>query len=273
LERLYNQTVLPVGTDHAGSAAGDGTMAGGHGPLERTSAYWHWLLNRRGYDQLYVALDGPQQLELGEISTRIVGYAVTRGEQILELMAAPDCPRAAVELLARCCGDAIEHDRHCVLLHAPPWSPLFEIFDEAGGCGPPRAAEREVYMMRILDPLELLRRLCDQFEQRAAAAHLSRPLDLGLLREGQKFQLELGRDGVAATSQRLGRSYLRLNVADFTRLVFGQLDWEAALADGRLECSTALAREAGRALFPAIPLWRPPWDDSPAIADQIAEAE
>jgi len=288
LARLYNQNVLPVGTDHAGSAAGDAAMAGwrgplGHqphasraiayGPLERTSSYWHWLVNRHGYDQLYVALDGPQQLELGEISTRIVGYAVTRGEQILELMAAPDCPRAAVELLARCCGDAIEHDRHCVLLHAPPWSPLFEIFDEAGGCGPPRAAEREVYMMRLLDPLELLRQLCDQFERRAAAAHLSRPLDLGLLREGQKFQLELGRDGVAATSQRLGRSYLRLNVADFTRLVLGQLDWEAAIVDGRLECSTALAREAGRVLFPAIPLWRPPWDDAPAIADQIAEGE
>jgi hypothetical protein len=281
LARIYSQNVLPAEND-AGSAAGRGAFgpqppagpAAAYGPLQRSAPYWRWLVNRRGYDQLYVALDGPQQLELGEISTRIVGYAVTRGEQILELMAAPGCPRAAVELLARCCGDAIEHDRHCVLLHAPPWCPLFEIFDEAGGCGPSRAAEHgEVYMMRLLDPLELLRRLCDQFERRAAAARLSRPLDLGLLREGQKFQLELGREGVAATSQRLGRSYLRLNVADFTRLVFGQLDWDAAIADGRLECSTALAREAGRVLFPPIPLWRPPWDESPAVADQIAEAE
>jgi hypothetical protein len=123
-------------------------------------------------------------------------------------------------------------------------------------------------MMRLLDPLELLRQLCGEFERRAVAAHLSRPLDLGLLIEGQKYQVELGREGVAATSQRLGRSYLRLNVADFTRLVFGQLDWDSALMDGRLECSTALAREAGRALFPAIPLWRPPWDESPAIAER-----
>ena len=106
-----------------------------YGSLERTDAYWHWLLNRHAYDQLYVALEGPELLELGEISTHIVGYAVTRGEKIVELMAAPDRPRAAVELLARCCGDAIEHDRHCVLLHAPPSCPLFEIFDEAGGCG------------------------------------------------------------------------------------------------------------------------------------------
>ena len=273
LARIYNQNVLPPENDDDGSATGSGATAGRRGPLERTAAYWHWLLNRRGYDQLYVALEGPQQLELGEISTRIVGYAVTRGEQILELMAAPDCPRAAVELLARCCGDAIEHDRHCVLLHAPPWSPLFEIFDEAGGCGPLRAEHGEVHMMRLLDPLELLRRLSEQFERRAAAAHLPRPLDLGLLRDGQKFQLELGRDGVVATSQRLGRSYLRLSGADFTRLVLGQLDWDAAIVDGRLECSTALAREAGRALFPVIPWWRPPWDDAPAMADQIAEGE
>ncbi len=254
VKRIYHQNVLPQEKGDAGLAAtlvaagrklgsiGRQPLGGStaYGPLERTSAYWRWLLNRHGYDQLYVALEGPEQLELGEISTRIVGYAVTRGEQIMELMAAPGCPRAAVELLARCCGDAIEHDRHCVLLHAPPSCPLFEIFDEAGGCGPPRAAEHgEVCMMRLLDPLELLRRLCGEFERRAAAAHLSRPLDLGLLREGQKYQLELGREGVAATSQRLGRSYLRLNVADFTRLVLGQLDWDSAMVDGRLECSTA----------------------------------
>jgi predicted N-acetyltransferase YhbS len=264
LARLYSQNVLPQANE-------DATLGGSiaYGPLERTSAYWRWLLNRHGYDQLYVALEGPEQLELGEISTRIVGYAATRGEQIVELMAAPGCPRAAVELLARCCGDAIEHDRHCVLLHAPPWCPLFEIFDEAGGRGPPCAPEHgEVSMMRLLDPLELLRQLCGEFERRAVAAHLSRPLDLGLLIEGQKYQVELGREGAAATSQRLGRSYLRLNVADFTRLVLGQLDWDSALVGGGLECSTALAREAGGALFPAIPLWRPPWDESPAIAER-----
>jgi hypothetical protein len=129
----------------------------------------------------------------------------------------------------------------------------------------------EVYMMRLLDPLKLLRRLSGEFERRAEAARLPRPLDLGLLVEGQKYQLELGPQGIAATSQRVGRSYLRLNVADFTRLVMGQLDWEAALADGRLECSTALAHEAGLALFPSLPLWRPPWDDLQAATSWLSE--
>ena len=239
-----------------GSIGSIGPVA--HGALERTSPYWQWLLNRHSYDEVYVALQGPEQLELGEISTHIVGYAVTRGEQIVELMAAPDRPRAAVRLLARCCGDAIEHDRQCVLLHGPPWCPLFEIFDEADGCGPPEHGE--THMVRLLNPPELLRRLAGQFQRRAASAHLPRPVDLGLLVDGQKYQITLDRQGVGVASQRVGRSYLCLNVFDFTRLVLGQLDWDAAMADGRLECSTALAHEAGKALFPSLPLWRPPWD-------------
>jgi len=251
LARIYRQNVQSGATPY--------------GPLERTDAYWRWLLRRKACDEVYVALEGPELLELGEISTRIVGYAAIRGEQIVELMTAPDRPRAAVELLARCCGDAIEHDRHCVLLHAPPSYPLFHIFDEADGCRQPPPSEcAEVCMARLLDPLKLLRGLCGEFDCRARAARLPRPFDLGMLVEGKKYQLELGRDGVAATSQRIGRSYLRLNVADFTRLLLGQLDWDAAIAGGRLECSTALAREAGRALFPALPLWRPPWDELPA---------
>jgi hypothetical protein len=237
----------------------------GYGPLERTPAYWQWLLDRHAYDQVYVALEGPELLELGEVSTRVVGYAVTRGEQIIELLAAPGRPRVAAELLARCCGDAVENDRHCVLLHAPPSSRLFKLFDEAGGSGAaPTSDHGEVCMMRILDPLELLRRLSGEFDRRAAKARLPRPGDLGLMVDGRKYRIELGRRGVAVESQRMGRSYLGLNAADFTRLVLGQLDWDAAMADGRLECSTALARESGPILFPPLPLWRPPWDDLPA---------
>ncbi len=236
-----------------------------YGPLERTDAYWQWLLSRHGYDRVYVALEGPELLELGEVSTRVVGYAVTWGEQIVELMTAPDRPRAAAELLARCCGDAIENDRHCLLLHAPPSHPLFSIFDEAGGSGPAQTPDQgEVCMVRLLDPLELLRRLTGQFDRRAAEAGLPRPSDLGLMVEGRKYRIELGRHGVVVESQHVGRSYLTLNAADFTRLLLGQLDWDAAVADGRIECSSGLAREAGGILFPPLPLWRSLWDDLPA---------
>ncbi len=96
------------------------------------------------------------------------------------------------------------------------------------------------------------------------ASGLPRPLDLGISVDGEKYQLELRREGATATCEHIGRSYLQLNVADFTRLVLGQLDWDAAVADSRLVCSTALAAEAARALFPRLPLWRPPWDELPA---------
>ena len=249
LTRIYNQNLVTL-----------------CGPLERTDAYWRWLIGRRGCETLYVALEGPDQLELGEVSTRIVGYAAVRGNQIVELMASPDCPRASAELLYRCCGDAIERDCHSLVLHAPPGCPLFEFFDEAGGSGSSHASDRgEVQMMRLVSPLEFLQRLGSEFAGRAAAVDLPRPLELGLLVDGQKYQIELGAERVGATSERMGRSYLRLNIADFTRLVLGQLDWDLAVSDGRLECSTALAGVAGRALFPSLPHWRPPWDDLPAI--------
>ena len=245
LVRIYNQN-----------------LPGTYGPLERTEAYWQWLIRRQAYDHVYVALEGPELLELEEITTRIVGYAVTRGEKILELCSAPDCRKAVAELLARTCGDAIEHDRQTVLLHAPPGSPLHRVFRGAGGFRHHHEADRgEVHMARLLDPLKLLRWLCGELSRRAEEAGLPRPLELGLLVEGKKYLLEITRQGARAVSRRLGRSYLRLNVADFTRLLLGQLDWQGAQSEGRVVFSTGLAREAFPALFPRLPLWRPPLDD------------
>ena len=51
---------------------------------------------------------------------------------------------------------------------------------------------------------------------------------------------------------------------DFTRLVLGHLDWDQALSDGRMQPSTNIALCAGRALFPTLPLWFPPFDNLPS---------
>jgi len=237
-------------------------LPGTYGPLQRTPAYWEWLIRRAAYDQIYVALDGPELLELGEISTHIVGYAVTKGAKILELAVAPNRRKAAAELLARVCGDAIEHNRHCVSLHASPTSSLHALFRQAGGERYYREDDKgEVYMARLLNPLKLLRLMCQEFYNRAEDAGLVLPLELGLAVDQKKYQIEVGPVGAKVLSQRLGRSYLRLNVADFTRLVLGQLDWNEAIADRRLEASTSVARRIGCALFPRLPFWRPPFDD------------
>lgn len=248
LVRIYNQN-----------------LAGKFGPLERTEAYWEWLIRRRAYDQVCVALDGPDLLELEEIHSPIVGYSVTRGERIVELFSAPDHPTAGIQLLARACGDAIERDRHTVRVHAPPGSKLHKLFRIAGGMREDRELNRRgVFMAKLLSPVKLLRRLSGEFHRRAEAADLPRPMELGLLVDGKKYRLVLNRQGVRAVTRNVGRDYLQLNVADFTRLVLGHLEWGRALGDGRVEASTAPALEAGRVLFPQLPLWHPPFDDLPA---------
>jgi len=237
-------------------------LAGSYGPIERNRNYWHWLLEQHAFDQLYVALDGPNLWDLDEQSTQIVGYMAVRGGRILELMTTPGRSKPAVELLARACGDAIEQDRHAIVLCAPARSRLVKIFGEA--VKRRRAAvadDGQVTMARLLDPLALLNRLGEDFCCRAAAAGLPRPLELGLLVEGRKYQIEVSQAGAHALANHVGRSYLRMNVADFTRLVLGQLDWATALADGRVVPSTALARHAARVLFPPLPLWHPPLDE------------
>ena len=91
LSRIYNQNLV-----------------GAVGSFQRTEAYWKWLIQRSGYDQICIALDGPDLLELEEVHAPIVGYAVTRGERIVELLTAPGYPMAASQLLVRACRDAIE---------------------------------------------------------------------------------------------------------------------------------------------------------------------
>ena len=103
-------------------------MVGNYGMLERSRPYWHWLLERRTYDQVYVALDGPDLWDFKESSTRVVGYAAVKGEKIVELATAPDRRKAAMELLARVCGDAIEQDHRRIALHAPAGSPFWGYF-------------------------------------------------------------------------------------------------------------------------------------------------
>jgi predicted N-acetyltransferase YhbS len=237
-------------------------LANSFGPLERTLPYWQWLLRRHGFNQLYVALEGPDQWDLKETTTRIVGYIAIRGERIIELLTVPGRRKVAAELLARACGEALEHDRHSVELHAPGSSFLMGLFDEAGGWRQNLESDHGVvYMARLLDPVGLLRLFCGEFVRRAEAARLPRPLELGLSVEGYKYQIEVTREGASAEGERLGRSYLRLNLADCTRLLLGQLDWDRALGEGRVVPSTALAREVGPVLFPHVPLWRPPLDD------------
>ena len=232
------------------------------GAFERTEAYWRWLISRKGFDQVLIAIDGPDRLEHDGSGSPIVGYAVTRENRIIELVVDPAHPTAAEQLLARACGEAIERDVHALVLHAPPSERLFALFQAAGGTlHLTESHQGEVFMVKLLDPPGMLRSLLGELHVRAEVGGLPRPCELGLRVEDLKFQLALSRRSVKLTRNKVGRSYLRLNLAEFTRLLLGHLDLEEAVAGGRLTASTRLALEIGQVLFPRLPLWRPPLDD------------
>ncbi len=232
------------------------------GPVERTEAYWRWLVSRRGFDQLFVAIAGPDRLDVDGNMAHIVGYMITKRDHIIELFAAPDHPEAIHQLLARGCSDAIEHDYHHLVYHGSPNDPVHGVFQTAGGTHHLHESYNgEVSMVKLFDPAAFLKRISPILHRRATAARLNRPSELGLLLDGQKLRLKINPRGVRISSGMIGRSHLTCNVAEFTRLAMGHVNVEEVLKTGRLKASTQVAVQTAAALFPPLPLWRPPMDE------------
>lgn len=238
-------------------------IARGAGGWQRTEATWRWLLGSNGGDQVFVAIDGPDRLELDEANASIVGYLVLRDDAIVELVAAEDHLEAARQLLVRACGEGIERNHHqAMTLHAPPDHVAHDWFERVGGVRQHRATDQgQVRMAKLLDPVRCLQLLAPLLHERAEAASLDRPTELGLLVGREKYRLIASRRSVKLGSSQIGRSYLSLGRADFTRLLLGHLDVDEAIDAGQIAASTRTARETAQALFPRLPLWRSPLDE------------
>jgi len=237
-------------------------VAGNVGPLERSEVYWRWLISRHAYDHIIVALDGPDKLELEEHNAPIVGYAVVRARQVVELLTAPEYEAAGPLLLARACGDLIEYDDRPVSLHAHPHNPLHEFMVTAGGERVYHEADQgEVSMVKILDIPRFIKLLGPELLARAKQQRLPRPLELGFLVEGTKHLLTLTTRGARWSTGKLGRSYLSLRHSDLTRLLLGHLNLADNVSSGRITASTQAALHAAGKLFPQLTAWHPAWDD------------
>lgn len=235
------------------------------GPVVRSDAYWRWLINRRAYDRIYVAIDGPDKIELNDTLTPIVGYAVVKNERIVELMTTGDCPRVAEQLLARACRDAIEQDMHHVRLDAAPNDPLHRVFKAAGGKQNYHESEAgEVWMVKAFDPIALLGSISSEIHRRAKVGGMTIPGELGVLLDGKKFTISIRQRVARLEAGKVGRSYLECGRAEFTQLMLGHLNVEAAIEAGRLHASTRVAIETAALLFPQLPLWQPPFDSLPS---------
>ncbi len=102
-----------------------------------------------------------------------------------------------------------------------------------------------------------------ELEARAKQAGLPRETELGLSVDGAKWRLVYTRRGFRVRTGKLGRSYLTLSRAEFTRLALGHGSVRETAFAGRIQASTQTALELAELLFPQVPLWRPPWDDLP----------
>ncbi len=179
-------------------------------------------------------------------------------------MTAPGHPTAGYQLLARACGDAIEHDRQNLTLYAPPGHPLHRLVCASGGTiHHQEADEGDVFMVRIINPIKFLAALAPEFEARARTARLPRETELGLSIDEVRCRLIYTRRGFRVRPDKLGRSYLTLSRSEFTRMALGHSSAHEALATGRIESSTQTALETAHHLFPLLQRWRPPWDDLP----------
>jgi predicted N-acetyltransferase YhbS len=235
------------------------------GALIRSDAYWQWLVRRGGNERIYVAIAGPDRVELDDNMSPIVAYAATREGRILELVCSPEHPEAATQLMARVCGEAIERDFHHVRLDAAPNDRLPATFLAAGGTHARHEVDKgQVFMANLFRPRRWLKLLGQTLTERARAAEIRCPCQLGLLVNEEKYRLVLSRRQVQFMPGAVGRSYLRCTPYDIAQMLLGHLDIHEALVTGRLTASTRVAAELAAALFPRLPLWRPPWDDVPA---------
>ncbi len=240
---------------------GDGSRKA-FGALIRSDAYWRWLVGRGGNQRVYVAINGPDKLELDESLAPIVGYAAAREGRVVELMYSPEHTEAAVELLGRVCSEAIERDFLRVRLDAAPGEPLHQLMVQAGAeYGHHEADQGLVFMANLYKPRRFLKLISETLGERAREAGLPRPGQLGLLINNEKYRLSVRRHQVELESGILGRSYLKCTLYDAHQLLLGHLRVRDAVASGRLTVSTRVALEIADALFPRLPFWRPPWDD------------
>jgi GNAT superfamily N-acetyltransferase len=236
-----------------------------HGALVRTEPYWQWLIRRGGHERVYVAINGPDKLELDESLHQIVAYAATHEGRIVETMCAGEHPEAALQLLARACGDAIEQDIARIQVDAPPGDPLHTVLRAAGGQYRHHEADNGlVFMANLFKPRAFLKLVSHQLQARVREAGLRRPCQLGMRLPDDKYRLEVTRRNVRLLKGSLGRSYLSCSRYDVAQLLLGHLDLPEAIASGRIAVSTRVAQELATTLLPRLPLWRPPWDELPA---------
>jgi len=227
----------------------------------RSAVMWDWLLRRKAFDALYVAIRGGNKLALDDAIDRIAGYAIVKDDKILEVVTQPNEKAVKLPLINRICSDLYEADHLEFHLESPATDPVHELFEgiPAAHSTPPG----EEIVVRMPNAIQQLAEFTDVLHQRARSRGLELPLDLGLLIDGEKYGIHLGKRKGSLTDGKLGRSYLELTNAQVVRLVLGDLPIETMLQQGELTASTQVAASLAAQLFDYDPPWFPAIDVLP----------
>ncbi|MCA9185646.1 MAG: GNAT family N-acetyltransferase [Pirellulaceae bacterium] len=235
--------------------------AEGFGATQRDEDHWRWLINRQAFDQIYVAIDGPDRLDLEHRNSPIVGYAVVRRGQIVELMTSPLHDQSAAQLVRRVCADAIERDQLRVTAHAPPGHPIHQLIEDAGGRH--FAAETvgsRTWMAKVFDPLEFLRRQRHNVAARVKATKRNLPIEFGMLLDGQPLTVSVTRRTVKVSSGGNLSDRLELDSPTLTQMLLGHASPSELSDRGQLAYVTDETLEIAEAVFPKLPFWQPVFD-------------
>jgi hypothetical protein len=190
----------------------------------------------------------------------IVGYAVTRSAQIVELATLSDFNRAAAPLLARARQNAIEHDHRNISLLLPSTNPLHDVLLAANGRPTAPRSRTSTLMLKLLDPARWIESMYDVLLARAKAAGITRPFQVVFDLGRRKVRLDLTRRSGHLTCEHTAPVEVACDADLFGALLLGNLDVAAACESGLIEVANEELAFRLAALFPVTNYWQSPLD-------------
>lgn len=237
------------------------------GDVCRLESEWKWLITREAYDRIYVICPeikggGSPPAATPGAGRQILGYGVVRDSRLVEFRTAGHDLHLARLLAARVCQDAVESGRSQLEVHAAPDDPIHDDLIAAGGSHfLNESADHRVLMAYVSRPLELLQFLKPELRLRAQQGGLAAGAELGIHTPTWQARLNIGARSLSIAAQPGSRHWIEASAATANQLLLGHLSPSEAELNGELRANSPEALAWAEVLFPALPLWRPTFDD------------
>jgi len=215
---------------------------GSFGRWQRCEELWRWLVSRGAYDAIVVAIEGEDNLEYGEQAPPMVGYAVCRGDHVVEVVTGPDDPAVLGQLMSRVCREAIERDNLGLRIAVGDNVRLVRLIEQAGGRAcPGPGVSGQVSLVKMLDPIALLAELFPLLHERSRSGGLVRPLEMHFAIDGASYRFSLSQRSIKITPAPPSRFDVQASLPALSRLCLGLAPVDELL---RTECGLAVRNKS-----------------------------